>query len=373
MPNQKLDLIQRRNSLMVKLLWGLFILNTLKFVFDETPSPIPAAFGFAVLVLLWALSLRRQLAVYTMYLIVVGVFSFFFVLLTVSPYPVNFLFLWLGLIIVVLYQSYVTVLLAASLAIGLSTYFYLTSYRLMYPMISDNDLVYVVMFGVFLTVLLVAFIRFTTSLEQEAEHSREQLRRVLDSAEVAIWSLDLGSEKVSVSIGIEKITGYPAEGFSENTKLWEEVISDEDRPKVLQAKEILEAGQPQTVEYRLVHADGAVRWVQNRVIPVCSSSGQPLRLEGVLIDITERKEMEQQIRHLAYHDPLTGLPNRTLFEQLSTNALLRAKRQGQRLAVMFIDLDDFKETNDLFGHEFGDRALKSVAERLAKGDRKSVV
>ncbi|MBU4532763.1 MAG: diguanylate cyclase [Eubacteriales bacterium] len=56
------------------------------------------------------------------------------------------------------------------------------------------------------------------------------------------------------------------------------------------------------------------------------------------------------------HDPLTGLPNRTLFEQLSSNALLRAKRQGHRLAVMFIDLDDFKETNDLFGHEFGDRA-----------------
>ena len=99
--------------------------------------------------------------------------------------------------------------------------------------------------------------------------------------------------------------------------------------------------------------------------------GDSVSYTGVVRDISARRRAEERIRHLAQHDPLTGLPNRFLFGDRLDAAIARAGRHQDRLAVVFIDLNDFKPINDDFGHAAGDQALVALAERLKKSMRKT--
>jgi len=125
-------------------------------------------------------------------------------------------------------------------------------------------------------------------------------------------------------------------------------------------------------EVRFRRCDGTVIWVRNTARAVHDADGRVLYHEGSLEDITERKRAEETIKHLAYHDDLTGLPNRRLFNDRLTLALAHAQRSQQKLAVMLLDLDHFKEVNDTLGHSVGDQLLQVVSKRLAsllrKGD-----
>lgn len=113
-------------------------------------------------------------------------------------------------------------------------------------------------------------------------------------------------------------------------------------------------------ECRIVRPDGEIKWLQNRARPYFNAHGHLVRLEGVIIEITERKQLEEKIQFLAYHDELTGLANRAKF-----NAKYEETQgRGEPVALMFLDLDNFKEVNDTYGHEAGDELLKHIAGRL---------
>lgn len=105
-----------------------------------------------------------------------------------------------------------------------------------------------------------------------------------------------------------------------------------------------------------------IRWVLASYLQL-EYQNEPAIL-GWFYDITDRKEMEEQVQHLAYHDPLTGLPNRMLFTDRLQQALATAKRDHAQLALLFIDLDKFKPINDTHGHHVGDLLLKEVAQRI---------
>ena len=98
--------------------------------------------------------------------------------------------------------------------------------------------------------------------------------------------------------------------------------------------------------------------------PIFSKKGKLIGISKFFVDITERKRIEQTLSHMATHDPLTGLPNRTLFHDRVSQAIARTKRTQKTLAVFFIDLDRFKEINDTFGHSNGDYLLLTISERL---------
>ena len=104
-----------------------------------------------------------------------------------------------------------------------------------------------------------------------------------------------------------------------------------------------------------------------------NSKGAPIGIVMHLRDISERKKQEETIKHMAFHDTLTDLPNRKLYMQHLQRDLERAKRKNEMLAVMFLDLDNFKVVNDSLGHDVGDKLLKEVARRLAGSLRKSDV
>ncbi|MDP9455162.1 MAG: diguanylate cyclase, partial [Actinomycetota bacterium] len=113
-----------------------------------------------------------------------------------------------------------------------------------------------------------------------------------------------------------------------------------------------------------VRKDGKTVWVRPTVSAVRNENGEPSFLVGMVEDVTERKALEDSLAYRATHDSLTGLPNRSLLMERLGQALSRARRKGWRVALLFLDLDNFKVVNDSLGHEAGDRLLLAVAERL---------
>jgi len=111
-------------------------------------------------------------------------------------------------------------------------------------------------------------------------------------------------------------------------------------------------------------ANGDVIDLEQVVTPVVNQEGEITHYVAILQDITGKKSAEAEMKHLAYHDPLTDLPNRVMFEDRLQQALAQTRRQGGLLAVLFLDLDNFKPINDHYGHRMGDRLLRIVAKRL---------
>jgi diguanylate cyclase (GGDEF)-like protein/PAS domain S-box-containing protein len=123
------------------------------------------------------------------------------------------------------------------------------------------------------------------------------------------------------------------------------------------------------VVLRNVRKDGDVFWNDLHIDPVVGVDGEVTHFVGVLNDITAARHYERRLQHLAHHDPLTGLANRTLLQERLQLGIDAAVRCGQQGALAFLDLDNFKYINDTFGHEAGDEVLRSIAERLRRSLR----
>jgi diguanylate cyclase (GGDEF)-like protein/PAS domain S-box-containing protein len=170
----------------------------------------------------------------------------------------------------------------------------------------------------------------------------------------------------SVSDAIEAITGYPAATFLPGGgRSYDSIIHPDDRDAVADAaRHAMTQREPFAIEYRIIHADGSVRWVNGHGTGIVAEDGTFRYADGVIFDVTERKETEGRLTHLALHDALTDLPNRALFQEHLNLAIAHARRTGIGGAVLFVDLDDFKMINDGFGHAVGDALLVQVARRL---------
>lgn len=170
-----------------------------------------------------------------------------------------------------------------------------------------------------------------------------------------------------ISPQIESILGYSPEEWVATYAEHADLIHPEDREQVI--AEVLRTDatcDPYRVEYRRRAKDGRYVWIRDEAVLVPDDDGETLVWQGLLFDISDLKEAERRIRFQAHHDALTGLPNRSRFLESLNLALRRAEARKDSVAILFLDLDNFKDVNDSFGHEAGDRLLIAVAERLAE-------
>jgi diguanylate cyclase (GGDEF)-like protein/PAS domain S-box-containing protein len=149
----------------------------------------------------------------------------------------------------------------------------------------------------------------------------------------------------------------------------DELVAAEDRPRLREflARDLAQGGSSAVVEVRVTRDE------RERVVEIHGTNMQDEPAIGGLLlnlrDTTDRKGMEEQLKRMALHDPLTLLANRSLFRDRVEHAVAVCKRNGRDVAVMFVDLDDFKPINDTFGHAVGDRVLHKCAQRLVKSTR----
>ncbi|MGB4065873.1 MAG: sensor domain-containing diguanylate cyclase [Azonexus sp.] len=144
-------------------------------------------------------------------------------------------------------------------------------------------------------------------------------------------------------------------------------IHPDDRERVKQVfVETVRSGQGRQINYRFVLADGSIRDMESRGNVIKDKDGQVVRVVVVSRDITERNRLLEQLHQMAFHDPLTQLPNRRLFSDRLSRALAASTRSDCHGALIFLDLDSFKPLNDAHGHEVGDLLLIQVAERLKR-------
>jgi diguanylate cyclase (GGDEF)-like protein/PAS domain S-box-containing protein len=212
----------------------------------------------------------------------------------------------------------------------------------------------------------------------EARHRLEEtaglLRLAQDAAGASVWEWDLTTGLVRLSSHNPCMHGLMApEGAGQHTAIvlsaeeWDFVVHPDDLDFAKAAVErAVDARTTYVAEFRVRASDGGgFRWAQSfgRIV-YDEVSDRPVRIVGLTLDITDRKRTEQRLFHLARHDPLTDLPNRSLFRERLEQELSEARSEGRKLALFYLDLDRFKQVNDELGHHAGDALLVEVSTRL---------
>lgn len=211
--------------------------------------------------------------------------------------------------------------------------------------------------------------------EETLGRSQSFTKRILDSMNDAVAVINVSDYRLVMvnsvflkELGIEEHEAIGKTCY-EVTHALSESCCHEDHPCPL--LETVVTGNFSQAHHIHVAKDGGRRDVEISVSPVRDERGKITQVIHVSRDITERKESEREIQQLAYYDTLTGLPNRMLFRDRLNQALTEAEQSGLQLALLFLDLDRFKEVNDTLGHSTGDKLLKVAAERIRHCLRKS--
>jgi diguanylate cyclase (GGDEF)-like protein/PAS domain S-box-containing protein len=200
---------------------------------------------------------------------------------------------------------------------------------------------------------------------QEALRDSEELYRTLvETSPDAITLTDLKGKILLCNQQAAALHGAASTEDMLGRDALDFIVPEERQRAAENTRKTLQAGSVRNVEYTLLTRDGRRFPGEISASLVVGAEGEPRAFIGVVRDISDHKRAEETIRHLAYHDALTALPNRTLFQDRLAVALAQARRKKRMLAVLFLDLDHFKVVNDTVGHAEGDELLQRVAERL---------
>ncbi len=201
-------------------------------------------------------------------------------------------------------------------------------------------------------------------MEEAIREREERFRAIIENIEDGYAEIDIEGNFTFFNDSLLGIVGYTRDEFTGMNL--QEVIDQEDLPKLLQALDEVRKAEKASrgVEVKLIRKGGASRYFETSISLIKDVKGQPVGFRSVVRDTTDRREMEDTIRKLAYYDSLTGLPNRLLLRDRLSMAIAYAKRNKKKLSLMMLDLDKFKEVNDTLGHQMGDCLLQRVGDRV---------
>jgi len=226
---------------------------------------------------------------------------------------------------------------------------------------------------VFLLIVL-PLIALGVSYAIKLKNSEKLWKFALEGAGDGVWDWDIKHDSARFSDRYKEMFGFNDDDIHTSKQDWNNRVHPDDLASMNAAVNNYLTGKTEKYihEHRVICKDQSIKWVLSRgMIVKRDKKGKPLRMVGTHTDITTRKLLEDKLKNLAHFDTLSNIPNRTLFGDRLKLALAYAKREKKMLAVMFIDLDQFKEINDLYGHEAGDHVLKQVSQRLVSCVRES--
>ncbi len=205
--------------------------------------------------------------------------------------------------------------------------------------------------------------------EREVRDSQERYRLLNLATNDAVWDWDVKTNRIWWNDAVERLFGYPASEVSSEYAWWVERVHAEDRPRVHQS--LRHAADSQATswseEYRFRKRDGSFAQIQDRGYVMRDADGATTRIIGTMQDISERKRAQEEMRRLAYEEPVTGLPNRTFMHaELARLLAPEAAEPAQALALVLLNLDCFRDINDSLGHHSGDLLLRELSARLRR-------
>ncbi len=200
--------------------------------------------------------------------------------------------------------------------------------------------------------------------EKTIEESRERFRNLVEATSDWVWEANENGMYTYSSPKVLDILGYRPEEILGKTPF--DLMPPEEAKRISDIfGEIIATRQPFSfLENVNLHKDGRRIILETSGVPFFDAEGTLRGYRGIDRDITGRKRAEETIKYQAYHDLLTGLPNKSLFVDLLTHEIFEMEREGKRLAVLFLDIDQFKKVNDSLGHEAGDALIRNMAVRL---------
>jgi diguanylate cyclase (GGDEF)-like protein/PAS domain S-box-containing protein len=207
--------------------------------------------------------------------------------------------------------------------------------------------------------------------EQALKASEERYRSILENIEDGYYEMDINGRFTFFNESCRKILGYSRDELMgmDNRKF----VDKDTAKKIFRiAVRVYQTGKAEkSSDFEVIRENGFKRHIEISISLMKDISGLACGFRGIVRDIDARKKAEATILHMAYHDALTGLPNRMLFNDRLNVAISAARRSNKKFAVMMLDLDKFKKINDTSGHSVGDQLLQSVGNRLRGRLRKS--
>lgn len=204
--------------------------------------------------------------------------------------------------------------------------------------------------------------------EEQLKNSEERYILALECANDSIWEWNLKTGEFFTSDKLINITGYKLNASDKVKNIIKNIIHPDDFARIKEEfKNHIENITPIfNGEYRLKTTDGSYVWILCKGKAIRDADGKTVKLTGSISDISQRKISEEKIKFMAYYDGLTKLPNKTLFMKKLNEQLEKMKSKKLEGAVLFIDLDDFKNINDIMGHKFGDELIVNLAKKIER-------